>query len=459
MKQLVLTVSLSAVSRLCALTVLLAPLLFGHISAQTASSQSAIPIATVTSWNDSLQNMQAPTLIAKQYASWKKHYEKTLAEYRRDSTSSSYMRRSQLCALEFTEIEPLAFTANYLAEADSLLKLAKKADAKRYAPVTFSRAEMYRSKSANALVANRSNLSDASLERSRAEYEARHALTIAQQIRPLAQQRNRCEQTILHSESQLRRLGEALEIQLRFASGSDTAIAELLQALTKIKSERQEALEQIERVDSAFEDIFAEIGVYPPQDGDVETYVTTLSDEFRQLVRELDDSKRELRQYRQRVSELTHEKETAETILSSKQAKERRFQQTRALFNPEEAIVLYNGSQDIVIRLRGITFPSGVALLSSKDDSLLAKVTQALALHPNAHIIIEGHTDNTGGAKLNVRLSEKRANAVMEYLIQSSGRPPEDFEAIGYGAEKPVANNQTAHGRKENRRIDIVIVR
>jgi len=190
----------------------------------------------------------------------------------------------------------------------------------------------------------------------------------------------------------------------------------------------------------------------------VETYLTALSEEFRQVVRELDDSKRELKQYRERVSELKQQKETAETILSSREAKERRFQQTRALFNSSEAIVLYNGSQDIVIRLRGLTFPSGVAQLSQKHDSLLAKITQALGLYDNAHVIVEGHTDNTGGATLNVRLSEKRAITVMEYLINSSGRQQEEFKAIGYGAEKPVANNQTEYGRKENRRIDIVIV-
>jgi OmpA-OmpF porin, OOP family len=454
--------TISAVWRLCAMTILLSllsSLLLRHISAQTAESQAAIPMATITRWHDSLRTLQAPTLIAKQYASWKKHYDKTLSEYQRDSTSSSYERKSQLSALEFGEIEPLAFVAHYLAEVDSALSEAKRAGAKRYAPTTFARAEMYRAKSADALVANRNNLKSAGLVRSRARYEARHALTIAQQITPIAELEDRCERTILHSESQLQSLGETLAVQLRFSEGSNVAIASLALAIAQLKGQRQTALDEIRNIDSSLKQLFEEVGVYQPSEGGAEALMTALSDEFRQLVRELDESKRELRQYRRNVSELRQEKEIAETILSSKEAEEQRFAQTKALFNSNEAIILYNGSHDIVIRLRGMTFPSGVAQLSKRHDSLLAKVTSALALSPSSHIIVEGHTDNTGGATLNVRLSEKRAEAVMQYLIESTGRPAKDFQAIGYGAEKPVANNQTEHGRKENRRIDIVIVR
>jgi OmpA-OmpF porin, OOP family len=353
----------------------------------------------------------------------------------------------------------LAFTAHYLAEVDKTLREAKSAGAKRYSPETLSRAEMYRAKSAAAIAANRGDLRNASLERSRAVYEAHHALTITKQIMPIANLKNRCEKTILRSESLLKRISETLDITPRFESGSDTATTGIALAIAKLKIERQAALDESKGLDDALGKLFAEIGINRPSQGGAESLVEALSDEFRQLVRELDKSKRELRQYRENVSQLRQEKEIAETILSSKEAEEQRFAQTKALFNSDEAIALYNGSHDIVIRLRGLTFPSGVAQLSERHDSLLAKVTNALALSPSAHIIVEGHTDNTGGATLNVRLSEKRAKAVMEYLIESTGRPSEDFEAIGYGAEKPVANNQTNHGRKENRRIDIVIVR
>ncbi len=449
----------SSATVLAVVTALLLSLLPLKVQAQDTNSEPEISMSTVTLWNDSLQSLRAPDLIPRQYASWKKHYEKTLSDYQRDANGSSFLRRAQHCAIEFAEIEPQAFAAHFLVEVDRALNSAKQAGAKRYAPLTLSRAEMYYEKAIGALNANRNNLAKAKLERSRAKYEADHALAIANQIIPQANQEQSSEQTILNFEKQLQHLGEALEIQLRFSDGSDRAIADLIQATVDVKLERQTAQEKLEQVNSAFREVFNEIGISVPQGDDEQAYVSALSAEFGQLVRELDDSKRELRQYRARVSELRIEKETAETILSSKEAKERRFSQTRALFNSDEAIVLYNGSQDIVIRLRGLTFPSGVAQLSQKHDSLLAKITQALALYANAHIVVEGHTDNTGGAKLNIKLSEKRAKAVMEYLIESSGRPAGDFKAIGYGAEKPVANNQTDYGRKENRRIDVILVR
>ena len=70
--------------------------------------------------------------------------------------------------------------------------------------------------------------------------------------------------------------------------------------------------------------------------------------------------------------------------------------------------------------------------------------------------VIEGHTDSTGGADYNRDLSQRRASSVMDF-IQSQGLPSKRLQAVGYGLERPVADNSTAAGRGANRRVEIVI--
>ena len=82
-------------------------------------------------------------------------------------------------------------------------------------------------------------------------------------------------------------------------------------------------------------------------------------------------------------------------------------------------------------------------------------------LNAFAHYLIEnnksgeivGHTDNSGDAAMNLRLSEDRANAVRNYLI-AQGVNPDSLVAIGYGQERPRADNGTEEGRAQNRRIE-----
>ena len=69
---------------------------------------------------------------------------------------------------------------------------------------------------------------------------------------------------------------------------------------------------------------------------------------------------------------------------------------------------------------------------------------------------IEGHTDSTGAASSNLTLSEKRANSVFDFLVPQ-GISSMRITAVGYGMERPVADNATSDGRKKNRRVEIII--
>lgn len=79
-----------------------------------------------------------------------------------------------------------------------------------------------------------------------------------------------------------------------------------------------------------------------------------------------------------------------------------------------------------------------------------------LSQHAELKLAVEGHTDNTGLAAANQALSEKRAQAIVQYLTSNSGIAASRLTEKGMGASKPAASNDTPEGRQQNRRVELV---
>ena len=87
---------------------------------------------------------------------------------------------------------------------------------------------------------------------------------------------------------------------------------------------------------------------------------------------------------------------------------------------------------------------------------LLDRLIETALRCPTANIEISGHTDSDGEEPANQALSEKRAQAVTDYLVKA-GLPANRFSAVGYGSTQPIAGNDTDQGKAQNRRIDFVV--
>jgi outer membrane protein OmpA-like peptidoglycan-associated protein len=110
----------------------------------------------------------------------------------------------------------------------------------------------------------------------------------------------------------------------------------------------------------------------------------------------------------------------------------------------------------IVTLSSGVFFDSGKSSLKKGAQTTLTRIAEQLKRDPTLKITVEGHTDNIGSAAKNQMISEKRAEAVLEFLV-SAGVPPDRVTAVGKGDTQPLATNKTAAGRQQNRRVELII--
>ena len=106
--------------------------------------------------------------------------------------------------------------------------------------------------------------------------------------------------------------------------------------------------------------------------------------------------------------------------------------------------------------MQGIEFETGKSTIKKKSFPLLDQIADIFIENANYVIEVQGHTDNTGKADLNKTLSQKRADAVKDYMVKK-GVEASRMTAVGYGQEVPIADNATKAGRQKNRRVEFKI--
>ncbi|MDH3283814.1 MAG: OmpA family protein [Acidobacteriota bacterium] len=166
---------------------------------------------------------------------------------------------------------------------------------------------------------------------------------------------------------------------------------------------------------------------------------------------------------------LRQEKSTIEASMASLRAERAELQQGMASLSEEKTQLsgrlqealshvaeTKESARGFIVSLPDILFDTGQSTLKPEAELTLAKLSGILLVMPDLGATIEGHTDSTGSADFNLDLSQRRALAVMEFMIRQ-GIVPDKMKSVGYGLERPVADNATREGRAKNRRVEIVI--
>lgn len=322
-------------------------------------------------------------------------------------------------AIAATQLQ--ALRSRYLSPTRVLLIEAERLKAARYAPQTLAEANKRLSEAESALATNHMQPELAAAEIEAARLAAAHVLHIATAIRRVDKDEQSLEELVLSLEQDVQRMAAAAGLPAVSIAGNAQATESLVAGMQELRARARNAEEELGARDSR--------------------------------LRGLED---ELREMDTRLSGATTERDT---LLMKQAAEQRMREQISALeqqFPPHEARIIQTPDK-LILRLTGLSFPAGSAQLDRSAGPLLQKAGQAIARFPRAGIIVEGHTDSAGEAESNQRLSEARAQAVQARLMTELALPAGRLLALGYGEARPVVSNDTDAGRKQNRRIDIVI--
>jgi outer membrane protein OmpA-like peptidoglycan-associated protein len=128
----------------------------------------------------------------------------------------------------------------------------------------------------------------------------------------------------------------------------------------------------------------------------------------------------------------------------------------RLLQQLNSVLATRDSARGLIANMSDVLFRSGSFELLPAARERLAKVSGIVLAYPSLHVAVEGHTDSVGSDDYNQQLSERRAQAVRDYFVQQ-GVNSASVEAHGYGKTEPIASNDTAEGRQQNRRVELIL--
>jgi OmpA-OmpF porin, OOP family len=388
--------------------------------AKDAAESASVTLASLIKTRADATNANASTFAAQQWTSATERFDSAVRRLESGDVKGAHSRADEAEAL-YRDAELTSIKAQYLSQTRALLAEADQGRVSRYAPRTYENARSLLAQAEKALNENRY---DTDLPRSlaqQANYQARHAIYLAKVISSMREENRSIEDVILSYEDALVQIGAAADEVVQLDKGVEPVTTELVAYVEQLR-------EGAARSQADARDSRKRIGDLEEEVRNLDTQLGGVSQERSALV--------------QRVE--------AEARIREQ------FASIENLFQREEARVQREGNR-VIIRLVGLTFPSGQATVLPAHRDLLQKVQQAADVFPRSQVVIEGHTDSYGDDQANLNLSRRRAEAIGAYLTGTLGVAASRVSAIGYGETQPIASNDTPQGRERNRRIDVII--
>lgn len=326
-----------------------------------------------------------------------------------DAEEASNEAEELFRSAELTSIKLL-----YLDETRNLISSAKEADAESYTPKTLEKAIGLLNSAEKELSENRYDTDQPRSLAQQAKYEANHAIFLTKVIKDFEDSDRTMEDLKLSYEVSFQKIASHFDYEAKFdqpvADVTNRLVQELVELKTDLQNEQQTNM----------------------------------------------DLNREIKVLKEELSGLTKEKSQLDAKMAKLAELKAKVEKINQMFSDNEAEVLREGN-DIYIRLKGLNFAVGKAVIEPANFGLLTKVQNAIKEFPGSSIVVEGHTDSYGSDEKNLELSQERASAVKQYIIANMSMDEKKIMAMGYGETKPIANNETKEGRTKNRRIDLII--
>lgn len=325
-------------------------------------------------------------------------------------------------------------------QARNALAIAKGVGAEEYAADSLKRAQASLDMANSSVITKGKEKEVITLARQAVQFaEDARALTIERQIIEREEYRRKeTEAARLAAEEAARKQAEEEQARLRAEEAKNQAEAQSLEAETRrLQEEQRRMAAELEAAKAAQVRAEAEAArMAAERERAAAQQAAALADRQRQ---ESDRLRQEAEE-----SRLQAEREKAEL-------RQRILDQLSAVLPTKDT------ERGLVVNMGDVLFDVGKYDLRPVAREKLARIAGTVLAFPGLRLRAEGHTDNTGSAELNQKLSHDRANAVMGYLTQEQGVDPTMISAEGFGFNQPVADNSTREGRQANRRVELVI--
>jgi outer membrane protein OmpA-like peptidoglycan-associated protein len=153
---------------------------------------------------------------------------------------------------------------------------------------------------------------------------------------------------------------------------------------------------------------------------------------------------------RNRLAAANSDQQFKQAVEDREELRAKLLQQFNAIFATRDT------ARGLIVSLSDVLFDTGKSTLHPGAREKLAKISGIVLAYPDLRLAIEGNTDSVGGDAMNQTLSEQRADSVRDYLAQEN-IPASSMTAQGFGKTQPVATNDTAEGRQQNRRVELIV--
>ena len=327
-----------------------------------------------------------------------------------------------------------------LFEARNAMRIARIAAADKYASFIISKAgqqllhaeEIYRQKQ------NRAAIEAAAKEATETAEEAR-LMAVKQKAEDEAQAAAAAREAKARADADAEAKRRADAEKATAQAQADRAAAEQAKAeALKMKQEAEAAAQEASRQKAAAEKATAEAIAQ-------QQVLAAETDKARQAAAQSDTLRQQAETAKQQA-----EKATQQAEYEKQELRARLLQQLNSILATRDS------ARGLVANMSDVLFRSGSVELLPAARERLAKVSGIVLAYPTLHVAIEGHTDSIGADDYNQQLSEHRAQAVRDYFVQQ-GINSAAVEARGYGKTEPIATNDTAEGRQQNRRVELIL--
>jgi outer membrane protein OmpA-like peptidoglycan-associated protein len=153
---------------------------------------------------------------------------------------------------------------------------------------------------------------------------------------------------------------------------------------------------------------------------------------------------------RNRLAAVSSDQQLKQAVLDREELRAKLLQQFNVIFATRDT------ARGLIVSLSDVLFDTGKSTLRPVAREKLAKISGIVLAYPDLRLAIEGNTDSVGSDAMNQQLSEQRASSVRDYLAKEN-IPAASMTSQGFGKTQPVASNDTAEGRQQNRRVELVV--